>query len=99
MDNQSQQKIDDGETDKKPLLASDTVSSVNNDSQMADLRSVQTPFSPVRFLIITIGDIFSRSSRHDFHLWRSIFAILSSGFIRRQHHGCVDFSYCIFLLS
>ena len=58
MDNQSRQKIDSGETNEKPLLAGDTFSSVNNDLQMPDLGGVQTPFSPARFLIITIGGIF-----------------------------------------
>lgn len=58
MDNQSRQKIDTDKTAKKHLSASDAISSVNNDLQMADLGSIQTPFSPVRFLIITIGGIF-----------------------------------------
>ncbi len=58
MDNQSRQKSDSGEKNEKTLLTSDTFSSVNNDLQMADLSGVQTPFSPTRFLIITIGGIF-----------------------------------------
>ncbi len=58
MDNQSRQKSDSGEKNEKTLLTGDTFSSVNNDLQMPDLVSVQTPFSPARFLIITIGGIF-----------------------------------------
>ena len=58
MDNQSQQKIDTSEPDKKPQPNKDAVSSVGNDLQKADLGGVQALFSPARFLIITIGGIF-----------------------------------------
>jgi len=59
MDDQYQQKIDSGEPDnRKSRPTKDSISSVSNVPQTADLNGVQTRFSPWRFLIITIGGIF-----------------------------------------
>jgi PAS domain S-box-containing protein len=58
MNNQSQLKIDSDEQDKKTQSTKDTISIPSNDLQKVDLGGVQTPFSPARFLIITIGGIF-----------------------------------------
>jgi PAS domain S-box-containing protein len=59
MDNQDQQKVDPGKSDTRiSRLSEDSISRVSNIPQAANLDGIQTRFSPLRFLIITIGGIF-----------------------------------------